>query len=612
MDNDILLKQVKTINNDLSSSDQKVKEKKPWQKKKSPYFSIEKMSQYFMFLLLLTLIFLIVYHFLISFTTFKATETKLEIFENSLKTDEDLFSQYSKEARHAFNLIYRKVSYETDEKINSLKREFAEMQNKFEHNDMKLKETHEKLNDATCSLIPEDQRFDCHPESGASEATCIKRNCCWKAVHKTKKSNAQGIIDIPYCFYGVNWQIYKYENVTIHDNENDISGFLKLNGGSSYVNDLSLIKIESTSVDSSILRVKLYDPLNKRYEPPWPIRKESKSFIGTTSYEIKIDKSTPGFSVHRSSNGKSVFNSNGIGGFIFADQFLQMSSLLPSSNIYGLGEHRSHLKLSTNWELLTLFNADQPPKEKENLYGSHPFYMIIEESGECHGVLLLNSNAMEVILQPAPALTFRTIGGIFDIYFFMGPTPADVLKQYSEIVGKPFFPPYWSLGFHLCRFGYGTLEKTKEAWNRTREAGIPFDTQWNDLDYMNKNNDFTYDQVKFNELPEFVKNLHNDGMHYIPLIDAGISGTEPNGSYIPYDEGVREGIFVRDSNGLPFQGKVWNLKSTVWPDFTNPKTQDYYLKMMNETHEKFEFDGAWIVSNIQNHFFIRVATPLLS
>lgn len=57
-----------------------------------------------------------------------------------------------------------------------------------------------------------------------------------------------------------------------------------------------------------------------------------------------------------------------------------------------------------------------------------------------------------MILQPSPAITFRAIGGIFDIYFFLGPTPADVIKQYSEIVGKPFLPPYWSLGFHLCRY----------------------------------------------------------------------------------------------------------------------------------------------------------------
>lgn len=34
------------------------------------------------------------------------------------------------------------------------------------------------------------------------------------------------------------------------------------------------------------------------------------------------------------------------------------------------------------------------------------------------------------------------------------------------------------------------------------------DVQWNDLDYMNKSNDFTYDKEKFKNLPEFVEELH--------------------------------------------------------------------------------------------------------
>lgn len=57
------------------------------------------------------------------------------------------------------------------------------------------------------------------------------------------------------------------------------------------------------------------------------------------------------------------FNSIETGGFIFADQFLQISTLLPTSNIYGIGEHRSSLKLNTNWQSFTLFNKDEPPTE---------------------------------------------------------------------------------------------------------------------------------------------------------------------------------------------------------------------------------------------------------
>ena len=78
-------------------------------------------------------------------------------------------------------------------------------------------------------------------------------------------------------------------------------------------------------------------------------------------------------------------------------------------------------------------------------------YTVIEEDGNTHGVLFLNSNAQDVTLTPAPGLVYRTIGGIIDIYFFLGPDPEDVVSQYTEAVGRYYIPPYWSLGFHLCR-----------------------------------------------------------------------------------------------------------------------------------------------------------------
>lgn len=76
---------------------------------------------------------------------------------------------------------------------------------------------------------------------------------------------------------------------------------------------------------------------------------------------------------------------------------------------------------------------------------------------------------------------------------------------------------------------------------------------------MDNSNDFTYDKINFHGLPAFVKELHDNGMHYIPLIDSGISASEEKGHYIPYDKGVEMDIFVKNSTGQLFIGKVRNV-----------------------------------------------------
>ena len=34
----------------------------------------------------------------------------------------------------------------------------------------------------------------------------------------------------------------------------------------------------------------------------------------------------------------------------------------------------------------------------------------------------------------------------------------------------------------------------------------------------------------------------------------------------------------------------------MFPDFTNPKSYDYWTQMTKDFHDKVQFDGMWIVS----------------
>lgn len=191
---------------------------------------------------------------------------------------------------------------------------------------------------------------------------------------------------------------------------------------------------------------------------------------------------------------------------------------------------------------------------------------------ESFGLLLFNNNPKDIMLYPKPSVTYRVTGGVFDFFVYLGSDPQNVLEQHMDLIGKPDLPPFWSLGWHLCKWGWGSLKRTIEVHEANKKLGIPFDVQWNDIDYMNHFEDFTYAKDNFSGLPEFVQKLHDQGMHYVPIIDPAIEGHDIN--YAPYDEAIKLDIFVKNADGSIFEGKVWNTNVSYFPDFTNPKTSE--------------------------------------
>ena len=108
----------------------------------------------------------------------------------------------------------------------------------------------------------------------------------------------------------------------------------------------------------------------------------------------------------------------------FTFKYLEISNQLHSNeNIYGLGERVNTLLLNRTDTTYTIYTHDNggPGTDAyvgKNYYGAHPFYLSLRnDSFQSHGVFLLNSNPMDVILKPN-SVTYKVLFS-FDIFFLL-------------------------------------------------------------------------------------------------------------------------------------------------------------------------------------------------
>uniref|UniRef100_A0A3B4D4X4 Lysosomal alpha-glucosidase n=1 Tax=Pygocentrus nattereri TaxID=42514 RepID=A0A3B4D4X4_PYGNA len=442
----------------------------------------------------------------------------------------------------------------------------------------------------SCSVAVE-RRFDCGRDRSLTRAACEKRGCCYVPLPWTAFGGP------PWCFYPVSYPGYRMGALISTPRGQEAN--LTRSTPSYLPRDISTLTLEVMAEEAG--RLHLTDPFHARYEVPFAaVPPSAPTDTQALLYDVEFQPDPFGFVVRRRSNGRVLMNTT-VAPLLFADQYLQLSTTLASSVVSGFGEHYTGLTLDLNWTSVTLWNRDMAPHSDANLYGSHPFCLVQEGDGQAHGIFLLSSNAMEVALQPGPALTWVTTGGILDLYIFLGPDPQSVVRQYHRVIGYPMMPPYWSLGFHLCRWGYASTNATRAVVQKMHEANFPLDVQWNDLDYADKRRVFTFDPQRFGDLPEMVKEFHQQGMKYVLILDPGISSTSPPGTYKPFDEGERRGVFIRNLTGQTLIGKVWP-GPTAFPDFTKPDTVSWWEECIRDFYAKVPLDGLWIDMNEPANF----------
>lgn len=244
----------------------------------------------------------------------------------------------------------------------------------------------------------------------------------------------------------------------------------------------------------------------------------------------------------------------------------------PNDIVYGLGEAPRGIN-KRGW-VYESYCSDDPfhTETKSSLYAAHNFIML---SGSRHFGIMADFPARvrwDIGYTKTDETTVTLYGTDFDLYLITGDSPRDIVRQFRAAIGKSYVPPFWAFGYQQSRWSYhnaAALDSVVDGYNR---ENIPLDCVYMDIDYMDSYKDFTVSETAFPDFKQYVAAKKEQGIHLIPIIDAGIKKED---GYRVYEEAKQKGYFCKRADGSDFEGGVWP-GICGFPDFLRPEVRAWF------------------------------------
>lgn len=303
---------------------------------------------------------------------------------------------------------------------------------------------------------------------------------------------------------------------------------------------------------------------------------DSYVWLNTGQLSVMAAKTGPwGFTFHRHGELLTQSDQHAVG--LFAQQgktyLREQLSLQAGETVYGLGEHFG--PFVKNGQSLDMWNEDGGTSS-EYAYKNVPFYL----TSQGYGVLVNHPGAVsfEVGSHHVNRVQFSAEGHSLDYYLFGGPTPKDVLEQYTALSGRPALPPEWSFGLWLST-SFTTNYDEKAIFaniERMESLGIPigvfhFDCFWmKELTWCS----FLWDDRYFPDPAGMLQRIKAKGIKICVWLNPYIAEASPL-----FAEGAAHGYLLHDREGNVFQVDHWQ-PGLAFVDFTNPDARAWYASKL--------------------------------
>ncbi len=240
--------------------------------------------------------------------------------------------------------------------------------------------------------------------------------------------------------------------------------------------------------------------------------------------------------------------------------------------IYGLGETMRGIN-KRGFRYIS-FNYDDPNHRDDmpSMYGAHNFFVVDGE--ETFGAFFDTPAKVTFDMDSKGSGVLSVICASADLrlYIVEGDSAYGVVREFLGAIGQSFLPPLWAFGYGQSRWGYRTERDITRVASRYQALGIPLDYICMDIDYMDRYIDFTVNKRRFPDMAGYAARLREQGLHLVPIVDAGIK-IEPGNPV--YDEGAEKGYFCLNHEGTYYRAEVWP-GMTHFPDFLREEVRQWF------------------------------------